>query len=397
MRILELLTFQALTDNPNVDRDWLLRRFMTLIAPPASEDLLGGSGAITRAFNCYGESFACKRMREINERDAYERSRIYSGRRMAFTEEYRAHQAVSGVQGVPRLYGMGMSREGPVVLMEWVEGHTLASSSSLFPVARGGRGTHGAIVAAVGASVARILLQARRSAPSFIHRDISPRNIMVRGGEQDIRRQIGSLDFRLSLIDMGSSSVPQEGSLSITMNSDIWRYGTPEYAAPEMLTKDVPGIAALRNSQSIDVYALCSVLYELYAGYTPYDMENNQRRHGVSPYVMKMSYGPISLSLHDSADRQLANMIMGGIMPKQSDRISMEDLYSGCMAYLGRRDSARRVMRDAPVRPRQTPLQISVTRPENGGGAINGPLPETLVHQMEESSRRAGRFPRFFG
>jgi hypothetical protein len=144
------------------------------------------------------------------------------------------------------------------------------------------------------------------------------------------------------------------------------------------------------------VYALCSVLYELYAGYTPYDMENNQRRHGVSPYVMKMSYGPISLSLHDSADRQLANMIMGGIMPKQSDRISMEDLYSGCMAYLGRRDSARRVMRDAPVRPRQTPLQISVTRPENGGGAINGPLPETLVHQMEESSRRAGRFPRFF-
>jgi serine/threonine protein kinase len=290
-----------------------------------------------------------------------------------------------------------MSAEGPVVLMEWVEGHTLSSSSSLFPVASGGRGTRGVLVAAVGAAVARILLEARRSAPHFVHRDISPRNIMVRGNEQDIRRQIASLDFDLSLIDMGSSSVPQEGNYSITMNSDIWRYGTPEYAAPEMLTKDVPGIAQLRNSPSIDVYALCSVLYELYAGYTPYDMENNQRRHGVSPYIMKMNYGPIKLSLHESNDRPLASMIMAGIMPKQSDRISLEELYGRCMAFLGRRDSASRVMRDAPVRPRQASVQISVKRPENGGATVSGPLPETLRQQMEESSRRNGRMRWLFG
>ena len=403
MRVLELSTFSTVVGGMPTQREleWLCRRFLTLVVSPSSSNLAGGSGYVMRASNCFGESFACKCLHRVDNADARERRRILSGRRRAFMEEYRAHLAVSGVPGVPRLFGVGSTADGPIVLMEWVDGHTLHSAASLFPAARGGRGHDARMVAAMGASIAKVLLLAGVRAPGFIHRDISPRNIMVKGTADSIRQQMAACEFKVCLIDMGSSYAAEQANFSLTMNSDIWRYGTPEYAAPEMLTRDAEGIAQLRSSPTIDVYALCSVLYELYAGYTPYNMEVNQQKLGISPYRMKHDFGPISLAVHEQADRPLARLIMAGITPNQQERISLDELYNGLEQFLGRNLTADRVRQRAAKPGRLQQVVLRPLPPEQGGGRIDGPLPENIrmliASQQQTPTQKTGVFRNLFG
>ena len=127
-------------------------------------------------------------------------------------------------------------------------------------------------VAAIGEAAAGVLAQTSYLDSTFAHRDISPRNIVLETSSRSVAEQVASGSYDVRLVDLESSSIVRQEPSTFTMRNDIWRHGTPEYAAPEMLTRDVPGIEALRHSPSVDVYALCSVLYELYSGRTPYDV-----------------------------------------------------------------------------------------------------------------------------
>ena len=102
------------------------------------------------------------------------------------------------------------------------------------------------------------------------------------------------------------------------LQADVWRNATPDYAPPEMLTRDVPGIDALRHSSAIDVYALCSVLYELYAGKTPYRLAESL---SASPYLAKRDRRPVPPALRRPEDAPLVSAILSGIAPVQADRI----------------------------------------------------------------------------
>ncbi|MFQ7393512.1 MAG: protein kinase domain-containing protein [Collinsella aerofaciens] len=189
----------------------------------------------------------------------------------ALFEEYRHLCTVSHLRGFPRVYGYGSCEDDPLILMEWVEGTSLKQALPLLPHdASGGLTTQ--MVAAVGNAVLRALLMTQGLVNPVIHRDLSPANIMFRTTSRTLEQQIADCSFDPCLIDMGSATMAL-GDDTITRRADIWRFATPAYAAPEMLTQDIEGIAALRRSPAIDVYALSSI-HQLYSGRKPFDFES---------------------------------------------------------------------------------------------------------------------------
>lgn len=334
MQIIELDSFEtAFPVRPGKEGS-VKRRFMTLFA--ADEPIrAGGTSYVCKVQSFTGETFALKRLltsgfapdnADLTPEDS---ARITQGRTTAFKEEYRNQLLVSRLRGFPRVYGFGMIGDDPVILMEWVEGLSVrqigreaASKGELLP---------GTTIAAIGASVLDVLDEIGHLDSMLVHRDISPSNILVRTTATTIEAQRERGSYDVCLIDFGSASADEEQDASFTMTSQVWRNGTPEYAPPEMLTRDVPNIDRLRKSQSIDVFALCSVLYELYAGYTPWRVADHLE---ISPYRLKTENPPEPLIPREAADEALVSAIISGLAVEQSMRPSVRELFDALRAYL---------------------------------------------------------------
>ena len=124
----------------------------------------------------------------------------------------------------------------------------------------------------------------------FVHRDISPRNVMVRTSRLSLEQQVDEGVFDLYLIDFGSSAESEPRSTSFTSENAVFRGATADFAPPEMLSDDIPGLAELRKSPAIDVYAAASVVYQLACGCAPYDLHAvGEDGAPVSPYRAKMA------------------------------------------------------------------------------------------------------------
>lgn len=326
----------AMPIDPTVE-DEAKRRFMTLLV-----DVDGGEhgniGQVFHAQNTAGEIFAVKVLADNplianagaqTQRTADE-SAVHLANTAALFEEYRSLCSVSHLYGFPRAYGYGTCQGEPLILMEWVEGAPLTRVRDLLP--RDAEGITPAAVASVGCAVLDALLGTRNLATPLIHRDLSPANIMFRTARRTVAQQVESLDFDPCLIDMGSSAAIA-GSDTLTKRADIWRFATPAYAAPEMLTQDVPGIAGLRRSPAIDVYALSSILYELYSGLLPFDTATMSTKSSGSYYLLKTQNKPQPLEARRSGDRALVDVIMQGLSKDQDERPTEYDLYETLRAY----------------------------------------------------------------
>lgn len=321
------------------------RRFETLLVPANQEGGLS-EGVVTRAQNTSGEVFALKVLRSpslSHDRgdttpDTEALRLVESSRELAFAEEYRSMLAVSFLRGFPRVYGFGLaagSRDGhdeerPAIIMEWVEGLTLRETTTLLPAriyadesARPRRSILPETVAALGTAILDILLSAGELDCSFLHRDLSPRNIIVRTSSMSIAEQIASSSFDLRIVDLGSSSVLRDGEQGTTLTHDIWRFGTVEYAAPEMLTRDVPEVSRLRHSETVDTYAICSILYEMVCDQTPFGLA---RRPDASPYLTKMRECPEVPTWLDGNARGLAELLVRGLNADQKRRYTTTSL-----------------------------------------------------------------------
>lgn len=68
------------------------------------------------------------------------------------------------------------------------------------------------------------------------------------------------------------------------------RWATPDCAPPEMLTDDVAGIEAPRQSPAIDVFAAASVLFELACARLPFGEKGAM---SASPYRLKAEGAPM--------------------------------------------------------------------------------------------------------
>lgn len=323
--------------NPS-DEEFAKRRFMTLIVK-ADRSSHGNTGLVLQAHNTSNERFAVKvladntLMRALGtntpSRTADE-SAMHLANTAALFEEYRNLCRVSHLRGFPHVYGYGTCQGEPLILMEWIEGTSLDKAASMLP--HDGEGVTCAATASVGCAVLGTLLSTQNLETPLVHRDLSPANIMFRTNELGIEEQVQALAFKPCLVDMGSS-VPALGSDTLTQRADIWRYATPAYAAPEMLTRDIPNVAELRRSPSVDVYAIASILYELYSGHTPFRAARHQAHEVSSYYLLKTQNEPEPLVAHKGDDQAFADLIMSCLVTDQASRPSEREFYEGLLAF----------------------------------------------------------------
>ena len=360
LRLVDLELFDAAFAVAPSDEEDVRRRFMTLFASESARHR-GGSADVCRATNIAGEEFALKEL-HIMSSEAGESAQqheagtpprphkelrhsvgssgatpsgtpdyVTRGHVAAFYEEYRIHLAVAHLRGFPELYGFGLAAGSPVMVMEWVEGITLREALATY------RATHDeplplATIARLGIAVLSILQRAGELSQHFVHRDLSPRNIMLRTSRTTAESQLESGEFDLCLIDFGSSSLTA-GPLdaTFTMSENVWRMGTPAYAPPEMLTSDVAFPEQWRQSPAIDVYALCSILYELYGGMPPFGRSFDSSR---SPYRVKTESTPAPLTLRGPDGGALAGAIEAGLACSPDVRPSLRELHAALTNWL---------------------------------------------------------------
>lgn len=287
-----------------------LRRFTMLFADDATMRR-GGIGRVTRAVNAQGEVVALKQL-ILPTRDEFDddvaHEALVAKFKAAFREEYECHRALSGLKGFPRLYGWGEVDGVPAIVMEWVEGETLARLRPRLAVDDAGR-LSPLVAARLGRDLFDLLCRMNLVGEGFVHRDISPANIMVRTARLPLDQQLAEGTFDLCLIDFGSSLALEPASAvagtggkeSFTERYATLRRATVAYAPPEMLTDDIADLRVLRMSPAIDVYAAASTVYELIAGVAPYEVapsasgtsgSRKKMRDIASPYRLKMDTRP---------------------------------------------------------------------------------------------------------
>ncbi|WP_430391568.1 protein kinase domain-containing protein [Dyella sp. 20L07] len=124
-----------------------------------------------------------------------------------------------------------------------------------------------------------------------IHRDIKPANVLV-----DAEGSVHLLDFGIAkLLD-----VDDDGDTGLTALAG--RPLTLEYASPEQVEGDVPGIAS-------DIYALGVLLYRLLCGVSPYEVAGTGRR-ALEQSIISQSPRPPS---ERGADAVLRRRLRGDI------------------------------------------------------------------------------------
>lgn len=335
-----------------------LARRLTRLLVAEEDSREGATSVVLRARNAAGEDFALKVMKA--PRGGMDSDAVVRAREETFLEEYRNQLAVSNLRGFPSVYGWGRAEGRPAILMEWVEGTSLRDALRETGTWRAER------VAGLGTAVLEILDRTTALDRGFVHRDLSPRNILLRTSERGVAEQLESGDFDVCLVDMGSASSVCVEDGTFTMLADIWRNATPDYASPEMLTRDVPGVDEMRHSSAIDVYALCSVLYELYCGEPPYRVFDHPE---TSPYLLKMSSDPRELEPAAPRERELCRLVMSGLARDPGRRPTVASLLSALRAWLSGDKSPSREL--VPYEP-ESEASREGARPVSRRGVVLG-------------------------
>lgn len=359
-----------------IDREAYRRRFSTLFLDESTARH-GGLGTVVRATNPLGEVVALKMLR-TPERGELEDESSHANRvalaAAAFRAEYDSHRSVSGFKGFPRLFGFAQVGDVPCIVMEWVEGVTLSVAARMLSVDETGR-IAPLVAARLGCDLFDLLIRLELVGEGFVHRDISPANILVRTAHLSVAEQAAEGSFDLCLIDFGSSvRLDLMANPGYTMRYAMLRRATPDYAPPEMLTDDLQNLAELRKSEKIDVYAASSVLFELIGGVPPFSLAgrmdeslyrikvDEQPRPLVSAHHAAFHLGDVLLfepeveavmreamldvaDPHDAAelkraldcvDAQLDELMRRGLAPEQGRRATAGELHAGLAAFCAR-------------------------------------------------------------
>ena len=295
------------------------RGFMTLIVEP-NERARGGLGKIAKVHTVTGKLMACKMML-APDKDAFPTPGSYeaefTNREKAFREEYETLCKLSNFKGFVKAFGFAHVQGIPAILMEWVEGIPLSKAMPILGKGMPDDRIPALTVAQIGRDVFRLLARLEWQTELFVHRDISPANIMIRTSSRSLDDQMSQGSYDVCFIDFGSAAAMRTSDGTFTTITRILRGATPDYAPPEMLSNDLPGLAQLRKSSKIDVYATSSVMYRMLTGHVPYGLTANYS----SDYLHKMQNPPLPTGLQaGSIEELLARIILRGMEPTQDAR-----------------------------------------------------------------------------
>jgi serine/threonine-protein kinase len=159
----------------------------------------------------------------------------------ALRREAMAAAAVSHPH-ICTLYDLGQDGASPFIVMEYLEGETLASRVAKGPMPV-------ADVVTIGIDICEALAAAHRS--GLIHRDLKPSNVMLTGTGAKL------LDFGLARI-RGTALLQRHGEAATASEATVadMLMGTLQYMAPEQIDYAAVDYRA-------DIFALGAVLYEM--------------------------------------------------------------------------------------------------------------------------------------
>lgn len=183
--------------------------------------------------------------------------------------------------GVPAVFDAGVDGEALYLVMQLVPGTDLAdflAESGALPIET---------VCALAAQVAAVLAAAHRV--SLVHRDLKPRNIIIRP------------DGTVVVLDFGVAALLDADLTRLTGTGDM--IGSPAYMAPEQV---LGGKAGTRS----DLYALGCILHELLAGTRPFTAEGSfaaMRQHvDEAPPELRSLRGDVPADLAELVTELLA-------------------------------------------------------------------------------------------
>jgi eukaryotic-like serine/threonine-protein kinase len=182
-----------------------------------------------------------------------------AGRRARFDREARVLAALNH-PNIATLYGIEQSAAGLVLVMELVEGDTLADWLKFRGRAAAGLPVGQAL--AIAEQVASALDAAHQH--GIIHRDLKPANILVRSDGT-----VKVLDFGLAkVVDAGSTDdqAPGIAATATDIHGPGAGPGTPAYMSPEQARGE-------HTDKRTDIWAFGCTLYELLAGRRPFPGE----------------------------------------------------------------------------------------------------------------------------
>ena len=313
----------------------------------------GGMGSVYRAVDTHlGRPVAVKILKRVLADDA------------TFLERFRREaRAAAGIShpGVARVYDYGERFSEPFIVMELVDGDTLAERIA----------QHGRLpwreAFAVAEQVASALSAAH--AQGVVHRDVKPANILIDPGG------------RVKVTDFGIARAAQ----ATTLTRPGMVLGSANYVAPEQAQGSSVGPAA-------DVYSLGCVLYESVAGTTPY-----QGRSAVAIATQHVS-APVADPRDHVAElpEHAARLIMRSLGKQPGDRFPSAATMAAALAdaRLGRDPAApgqaetislpvaRLPMTEPPASgpgpepPAGPSVTAPIPRPEPPAGpSVAGPMP----------------------
>lgn len=280
LRHVVLEDFQASIAVDPESMDAYRRRYASLFL---DEDHMrnGSSGKVYRGHNAWGDDLAVKLI-DVEGRDEAGDALDAA----IFKREYEAQRLLSGVRGFPTLFGWGRIEGRRAIVMEWLTGETLDHVRDQLAVDdRGALSPR--VAAALGRDIFELIARMDLLDEGIVHRDLSLSNVMVATDRRTILEQAREGSFELRIIDFGSAVLPYRAP-SLTEMGGAMRGATPDFAAPEMLTEDLPGLPVMRKSSAVDVYAAASIVYQLLSGYPPYDLQaSGFAADGAPSYYLK--------------------------------------------------------------------------------------------------------------
>jgi serine/threonine protein kinase len=210
------------------------------------------------------------------------------------------------------------------IVMEYVEGKTLKDLDQNRPLKQ---------AIEIGIQVADGLAAAHEK--GIVHRDIKPDNIMIR---KDGRVQI--MDFGLAKL-RGVSRLTKEGTT----------VGTAGYMSPEQ-------VQGLETDHRTDIFSLGVVLYEMFAGESPF---KGVHETAISYEIVNVDPVPLSAVKPDT-DSQLDAIVLECLEKEPSERYQSVAEVAKELRRFKRESSRTRMSRVSPSRP------FSELQRQQGGG-----------------------------